>query len=31
MDLAGAHLHTVAQSELRETMPYLTLAYIMKL
>jgi hypothetical protein len=31
MDLAGAHLHTLAQQELRETMPYLTLAYIMKL
>jgi hypothetical protein len=31
MDLAGAHSHNLTQAQLRETMPYLTLAYIMKL
>jgi hypothetical protein len=30
-DLAGAHSHIVSQSQLREALPYLTLAYIMKL
>jgi hypothetical protein len=31
MDLAGAHSHTTSQAQLREAMPYLTLAFIMKL
>jgi hypothetical protein len=31
MDLAGAHSHSVTQAQLREAMPYLTMAYIMKL
>ena len=30
-DLQGAHSHITTQAQLRETMPYLTLAFIMKL
>ena len=30
-DLAGAHSHVTTQAQIRETIPYLTLAYIMKL
>ena len=31
LDVAGAHSHNLTQATLRETMPYLTLAFIMKL